>query len=91
MNSENSNREVLERILSKYNLVSKQNCVKILEIYDKNRADFVNQIISRGYLRTPRFFLLVARELNLEYCSYQRLFKNRDKVRIYPYSLNTGS
>ena len=58
----------------KHNLVSEKDYEEILEIYDKNKANFINRIISGGYVKTPRFFPILAKELNLEYCNYQRLF-----------------
>ena len=86
LSAEDSQRRVFKRILLKHNLVSTQDCEKILQLYDRNKANFISQAISQGYLRTPRFFALMAKELNMEYCSYQRLFKNRHESRLYPYS-----
>ena len=86
MNTRDKEKEIIKRILLKHNLASEQDCEKILEIYDQNKADFINRIITQGYLKTSRFFPIMAKELSLEYCSYQRLFRNRDKARLYPYS-----
>jgi len=86
VNTRDKEKEIIKRILLKHNLASEQDCEKILEIYDQNKADFINRIITQGYLKTSRFFPIMAKELSLEYCSYQRLFRNRDKARLYPYS-----
>ena len=86
MNTRDRERKFIERILLKHNLADEQDCEKILEIYDQNKANFISEIISQGYLKTPRFFPIMAEEMNLEYCGYERLFKNRDKARLYPYS-----
>jgi len=86
MNLKDSEKKLLQRIFLKHNLVSEKDYEEILTIYDKNKENFINQIISQGYVKTPRFFPILAKELNLEYCSYQRLFENRDKVKLYPYS-----
>lgn len=86
MNIGDRDRKFIKRILLKHNLADEQNCDKILELYDEKRANFITQIIAKGYLKTPRFFPIMAKELNLEYCGYERLFKNRDKARLYPYS-----
>lgn len=86
MNTRDRDRKFIKRILLKHNLADEQNCKRILEIYDQNKANFITQIIAKGYLKTPRFFPIMAKELNLEYCGYERLFKNRDKARLYPYS-----
>jgi len=50
-----------------------------------NFVYYLNQIISQKYIKSPRFFPILAKELDLEYCSYQRLFKNRGEVKLYPY------
>ena len=86
MNTRDRERKFIKKILLKHNLAGEQDSEKILEIYDQNRANFITQIIAKGYLKTPRFFPIMAKELNLEYCDYERLFKNRDKARLYPYS-----
>ena len=86
MNTRDRERKFIKKILLKHNLAGEQDSEKILEIYDQNKANFISEIISQGYLKTPRFFPIMAKELNLEYCSYQRLFGNRDKARLYPYS-----
>jgi len=80
-----SEKKLLPRIFLKHNLVSEEDYEEISEIYDKNRANFISRIISQGYVKTPRFFPILAKELNLEYCNYQRLFENKDKVKLYPY------
>ena len=85
MNLKDSEKNLLQRIFLKHNLVSMEDYEEILEIYDDNRANFVNRIISGGYVKTPRFFPILAKELSLEYCNYQRLFENKDKVKLYPY------
>lgn len=86
MNTRDRDRKFIKRILLKHNLADEQDCDKILELYDEKRTNFITQIIAKGYLKTPRFFPIMAKELNLEYCDYERLFKNRDKARLYPYS-----
>lgn len=86
MNLKDSDGKLLQRIFLKHKLVSEEDYEEILQIYDKNRASFISRIISQRYVKTPRFFPILAEELNLEYCSYQKLFENRDKVRLYPYS-----
>lgn len=86
MNTRDRERKIIKTILLKHNLAGEQDCEKILEIYDQNRINFISEIISQGYLKTPRFFPIMAKELNLQYCGYERLFKNRDKARLYPYS-----
>jgi len=78
-------KKLLQRIFLKHNLVSEEDYEEISETYDKNRANFINRIISQGYVKTPRFFPILAKELSLEYCNYQRLFENKDKVKLYPY------
>ena len=86
MNTRDRERKIIKTILLKHNLAGEQDCEKILEIYDQNKVNFITQIITRGHLKTSRFFPIMAKELNLEYCSYQRLFRNKDKARLYPYS-----
>jgi len=73
MNLKDSEKKLLQRIFSKHNLVSEEDYEEILEIYDKNKANFINRIISQGYIKTPRLFPILAKELNLKYCSYQSL------------------
>lgn len=85
MNLKDSEKKLLQRIFLKHNLVSEKDYEEILEIYDKDKANFINRIISQGYTKTPRLFPILAEEMNLEYCSYQRLFENKDKVKLYPY------
>jgi len=85
MNLKDSDRKLLQRIFLKHNLLSEEHYEEILEIYEKNRANFINRIIFQGYVKTPRFFPILAKELSLEYCSCQRLFKNREKAKLYPY------
>jgi len=86
MNLKDSDGKLLQRIFLKHNLVSEEDYEEILQIYDKNRASFISRIVSQGYVKSPRLFPILAKELNLEYCSYQKLFENRNKVRLYPYS-----
>jgi len=86
VNTRDREKKIIKRILLKHNLAGEQDCEKILEIYDQNKANFISEIISQGYLKTPRFFPIMAKELNLQYCGYERLFKNRDKARLYSYS-----
>ncbi len=85
MNLKDSEKKLFQRLFLKHNLVSKEDYEEISEIYDKNRANFISRIISGGYVKTPRFFPILAKELNLEYCNYQKLFENKDKVKLYPY------
>jgi len=85
MNLKDSEKKLLQRIFLKHNLVSEKDYEEILTIYDKDKANFINRIISQGYVKIPRFFPILAKEMNLEYCSYQRLFENKDKVKLYPY------
>ena len=85
MNLKDSEKKLLQRLFLKHNLVSKEDYEEISEIYDKNKANFISRIISGGYVKTPRFFPILAKELNLEYCNYQKLFENKDKVKLYSY------
>jgi len=85
MNLKDSEKKLLQKIFLKHNLLSEEDYEEILKIYDENRANFISRIISQGYVKIPRFFPILAKEMNLEYCSYQRLFENREKAKLYPY------
>jgi len=69
-----SEKKLLPRIFLKHNLVSKEDYEEISEIYDKNRANFINRIISQGYVKTPRFFPILAKELFPSFFSIPYLF-----------------
>ena len=45
MNLKDSEKKLLQRIFLRHNLVSKKDYEDILEIYDKNKANFINRII----------------------------------------------
>ena len=63
MNLKDSEKKLLQRIFLKHNLVSEKDYEEILKIYDKNRANFINRIISQGYVKIPRFFPILAKEM----------------------------
>lgn len=45
MNLKDSEKKLLQRIFLKHNLVSEEDYEEILEIYDKNKANFINRTI----------------------------------------------
>ncbi|GAH14228.1 unnamed protein product [marine sediment metagenome] len=65
MDLKDSEKKLLQKIFLKHNLMSEEDYEEILEIYDKNKANFINRIISQGYVKTPRFFPILAKELSL--------------------------
>ena len=46
MDLKDSEKKLLQRIFLKHNLLSEENYEEILEIYEKNRTNFINRIIS---------------------------------------------